>query len=595
MATVSGTVTVQPGRLLGADTVVLQDESGGIAVRLPAGADRAALARGSIVWAHGPLAAPYGNLEMRPADTAAVRVVGSGGLPSPAKMSTAGLRESNEGLLAEIDGIVTDVDGYASGAVSIRLRDSSGDGRVYAFAAIDLERNAVRRGTRVRAIGIIGQRASRAGADDGHRLWLRGTGDLEVVSGPPVGTTPPGGGSNDDRPKVPRVLIRDATPGRTVTIVGVVTSKAGLIDAERRRVTVQDRSGAILVRYPADVRPAGVGRKIRVTGEVGTWYDATQLEAGSAPRHKARAKVASATLTRPPAETDEWSLVTVKVLITGIERSGETWRAEAVLRSGQTLPIIGLAGSRIDGELLDPGREARISGIVRRAHPSATDQRFGIAPRSRKDVRLGARREGHDDDADDDSRDEDDDDDEAAAVGTEGHGGAALPSVTLGALARHDGRMVRVGGRVRAMQGRRLTLDDGTARGVVRLGDAVGPVVGAIDVGDVVNAIGRVRRRGDGRHEVLVMTSADLRGASQLVAAPSSPTTGARDEASAPATALIAASGLLQQPAGEPTTGPAVPLLVAAAVSLISGVLLLAVAGLFAWRVRHRPRPTVAA
>jgi hypothetical protein len=593
--TIAGTVTVQPGRLLDGATVVVQDETGGVVLRLPRDFASGSVARGDILMAHGLLSAPYGNLEVRPAEVTDLQVMGRGGLPRPMPIDTDGLRESNEGLLAETEGIVTDVDRYASGAVSIRLRDNRGEGRVYAFAPIALGRDTVRRGQRVRAVGIVGQRASRSGADDGHRLWLRGAGDLEVVGGPPGASTPPGKGKDEDRkgkdqdrPKVPRVLIRDAVPGRTVAIVGVVTSRAGLIDADARRVTVQDRSGAILVRYPAEVRPAGVGRKIRVTGEVGTWYGAPQLEASSTPRRKSRAEVVATALARPPGEADEWSLVTVDALVTDVQRTSDTWRAEAVLRSGETLPIAGLAGSGIDGDLLEPGREARISGIVRRAHPSATDQRFAIVPRTRSDIRLGARPPREDDGEGDENGDRD----ALAAVGHDGNRSTPVPTVTLGALARHDQRIVRVGGRVQSLQDRRLTLEDGTASGLVRLGQAVGSVAGTIDVGDVVNATGRVKRRGDGRHEVFVMAAADLRQASQLTATGSSAATMA-SVTSAPANAWEAVPGPQHATTGEPLGEVEIPLLVAALLSLAAGVLLLAGAGLWVWRSGHRQRTPV--
>ena len=69
------------------------------------------------------------------------------------------------------------------------------------------------------------------------------------------------------------------------------------------------------------------------------------------------------------------------VRITRVERDGDAWRAEASLGAAGTLPIVGLARSGIPADALEEGRNATITGIVKRAHPSATDQRFGIAPR----------------------------------------------------------------------------------------------------------------------------------------------------------------------------------------------------------------------
>jgi hypothetical protein len=292
-----------------------------------------------------------------------------------------------------------------------------------------------------------------------------------------------------------------------VVIVGVVTSKAGLLDSGGRRVTVQDDSGAILVRYPAETKPAKVGSVIRALGEVGTWFGARQLETQATPRRKRGGKVRAADLRRPPTAADEWRLVRVAVRITDVERSGDTWRAEAVLADGATLPIVGLAGSGIDRDLLEDGRAARITGLVKRAHPSASDQRFAIAPRSRKDIDLGRlHRQG-----DDDGTDERDDDERASGAASADDDGVS--AATLSSLDGLEGRIVRVGGRVEAVRQRRLTLDDGTAAGTVRLAERAGPLDPSLELGDVVNAVGRVQRRRDQTMEVVVGSAADLRRA----------------------------------------------------------------------------------
>ncbi len=393
--TVEGTVTVQAGQILGERTLVIQDTSGGLPVRLPSVDLVDEYPRGTVIRATGELAQPYGNLELRSQDADDLTTIGSGGLPAVTTLSSTGLSEANEGRLATLTASIDDVDTYESGAVSIAISDSHGDGKVYAFAPLALDPGSLERGQTIEATGIVGQRASSSGAADGYRLWLRGSGDLSVVAAPaPTPAPSPTAVPDDltdgtDRPKSKRVKIADATVGETVVIVGTVTSKAGLVDPEGRRVAVQDASGAILVRYPSDTTPARVGSVIRAVGEVGTWFGARQIEAEKEPRRKRTRSVRAANLRRPPVESDEWRLVRVSVRISDVERSGDTWRAEAELASGSTLPIIGLAGSGIDGGLLEDGRKARVTGLVKRAHPSATDQRFAVAPRSRKDIRLG--------------------------------------------------------------------------------------------------------------------------------------------------------------------------------------------------------------
>ncbi|MEA2026624.1 MAG: OB-fold nucleic acid binding domain-containing protein, partial [Chloroflexota bacterium] len=544
------------------------------------------LARGAIVQVRGVLAAPYGNLELRPGSDSDISSIGNGGLPDPVPLDSAGISEANEGTLATITATLVDIDRYSSGAFSLGVRDERGDTRVYVFAPIELDRSTLVRGPRIRVTGIVGQRASRTGAADGHRIWPRGQADI-VVLGDGPGATPsptdrPGGEPPDSKP--PRVAIKAANPGRTVTIVGVVTSKAGVIDSEARRVTVQDRSGAILVRYPADTSPAGVGRVIRATGEVGTWYGTVQMETTTKPRLKGRLPVVPTVLRRPPHESDEWQLVSVTVRIEDIERDGDTWRAQASLGAGGDLPIVGLAGSGIAPDTLEPGRAARIVGIVRRAHPSATDQRFAIAPRSRKDIELGNLVT-----ADDPEDDEDRDDDEAGiAIAETGGDDTTVLAATLGSLDGLTDRVVRVGGRLEAIEGPRLTLDDGTGRGTVRFADGVGPLDPELRVGEVVNATGRVRQR-TGRPEVVVQAIADVRRAAALGERPPAELFAPRPTPP-PDTALALGTEAASTPAPQAAASAFLPLV---GISGLAGssLLLLGSAALLAWRSRSSPLP----
>jgi hypothetical protein len=589
--TIEGTVTVQAGRILGDRTLVIQDETGGIPLRLPSAELSDQLPRGSIVPATGDLADPYGNLELRPESAADLILLGSGGLPDALALGSAGLAERNEGVLVTITATLDDIDRYDSGAVSLGISDDAGTGKVYAFGPIGLDRDGLERGQRVQATGIVGQRASSSGGSDGHRLWLRGTGDLVIVTPAPTPTPAPGEDDDDDEPAEPkprRVKIADAVEGQTVIVVGVITAKAGLIDSEARRVTVQDRSGAILVRYPADSRPPRVGTIIRAVGEVGTWFGTRQLEADKKPRRKGRAGVTATTLRQAPVESDEWRLVRVSVRIVDVERSDDTWRAEAELNDGTTLPIVGLAGSGISGDLLEPGRSARVTGIVRRAHPSATDQRFGIAPRSRKDIKLG-RLVRDEDDRDEDDDDDDNDDERFGVAATGSDLDAGILSATLGSLEGLENQVVRVGGRLEAIAQRSLTLDDGTARGTVRFTDSVDPSGAGLRVGEVVNAVGRVQRQGDRRAEVVVDSIADIRRAASLVPEAASviatSAVGVAAESSsqrATREALAAAPG---------TSWPAIgwPLGIAALLGLVAA-LLLGSAGVLAWRTDRSGR-----
>ena len=349
---------------------------------------------------------------------------------------------------------------------------------------------------------------------------------------------------------------------------------------------MQDRSGAILLRYPAEVTPADVGHSVRATGEVGSWYGGSQMEAESKPRLLGRARAVPVVLRRPPVASDEWRLVSVTVRITDVERSGDTWRAEATMGAAGDLPIAGLAGSGIDADGLEPGRSARIVGIVKRAHPSATDQRFAIAPRSRDDIALGrVVRTAAQTDA---ALDAEDGQAASGSSGTGGTDGSMIPSATLSTLPGFVDALVHVGGRLAHVDERSLTIDDGTAQAAVRLADAIERIEPALQVGEVLNVTGWVRERSTGGYEVVVRSLADVHRAAGLVVAAPASTEG-------PSTALLSATltgsppdggpphdGLQPEPAGPPLGALLLALILAGTASLLLGW-----AALRMWRPRR--------
>jgi DNA/RNA endonuclease YhcR with UshA esterase domain len=611
--TVSGTVTAEPGRLLGERTIALQDGSGGILVQLPAGVHPDDAARGRILRVTGVLAEPYGNLEVRPGRSGDVERLGSGGLPDARVIDSGQVDEAVEGLLVSITGAIEATDRSSSGSVSVTLRDGTGTARVFLHASFGRESAQLSKGQRIRAIGVAGQRASRAGAADGHRVWPRDGADVKVLptatpapGGPGSGGSGGSGGSATPRPdkakRPPRVPIRDAQPGRTVTIAGVVTARAGLIDSEGRRLTVEDKTGAILVRMPVGTESPAVGAQVTAWGEVATWYDAPQLAAEGLTPAKGKRKVVPAVLRRAPTAADEWRLVVVVVRVTDVKKSGDTWRAEATLGAGGNLPVAGLAGSGIPSTALEEGRGATIVGVVRRAHPAATDQRFAIVPRSGRDIRLAG--SGGDAGADD----RDDVDGASAGPGTTSAGGPgdeggsdndAPVDVTLASLSEHLDRVVRVGGRLASIDGRRLLLHDGTAAGVVRLPETAADLVAGLVPGEVVNVVGVVRRIGRGGREVVVRSPADVQQAAGLTLALTSgdapaPLELGLDPAAGPAHGEPAAAAVGPGAGLAGSGGPApatIVLLAVLALCLASGIGLLGAAGVVVWRRRAAAIP----
>jgi hypothetical protein len=296
---------------------------------------------------------------------------------------------------------------------------------------------------------------------------------------------------------VAAISIADALrrQGATVTVVGTVTAKPGLFDADSQRVTIQDATAAIMVRLPADFA-AHVGRRLSVTGEVGTYYGAPQLRATRSVDEGAAPVVATDVRSAPIAPGIEWRLVTVSGKIESVHRDGDSWRAELALLGG-SVPIVGLARSGIASTVLEAGRVATITGIVKRAYPTASDQRLAIVPRSAADIRLGAaqptgRPAG--------SRPKPRTSPRPSAV--VGNSGSAAPSagrpsprggdVPLADLAAHRGAAIRVGGAVLRIDGRLVVLADSSGSATLELVGRAAPLAARLDVDDLVNATGTV-------------------------------------------------------------------------------------------------------
>jgi hypothetical protein len=122
--TVAGVVTADAGRLGTPSLLAIQDGTGAIAVRLPDGFAAPAHGIGLIVT--GPLADPYGQLELRPAN-AGIRTTGSGLLPNPIDIAAANLSEDTESMLVRLVGTASAPAKKAtSGDLSIDLTDSWG-------------------------------------------------------------------------------------------------------------------------------------------------------------------------------------------------------------------------------------------------------------------------------------------------------------------------------------------------------------------------------------------------------------------------------------------------------------------------------------
>ena len=574
VVTVAGVVTAEAGRLGLPPLIAIADGTGGIAVRVPDGVP--APGRGSTVVVRGPLADPYGQLELRPLP-AGFRVTGQGSLPAAIRLNAADLGEATEGRLAELTGTVDAAPTKGtSGDLSIILTDASGTGfRVLADGSSGIAATTLVKGRTYRLTGIVGQRASRKGALDGYRLYVRDREDvveIAAVGGPGAGASPgPGGGAAGAVAIAMALAVPDGT---AVTIEATVTAGTTLLDSSGRRVVVQDASGAIEVLLPTGVAGPAVGARIRVTGTAGIAWGAPRIGA-TAIVALGTGSVSPGTLQRAPAERDEWRLVRIAGTVLKVERLGDRWRADVSLGDGTKVAVNGQAGAGIPSTAIVAGRRITVVGIVKRPYPTASDRRFAILPRSGADVSIGAAAD-------------------APPTGSLASGGAAggagtgsgtgsgaavgaggpldiTPDTDLAALSEHVGEKVRVGGLIASVAGEGFDLDDGTALARIELRGDMAALLPHLREGEAVAATGVVTMV-EGAPAVIVDAAGSLLRVGSLgqalpIAGPPGPAASPPASASAGAVPLTADSTLLG-PAMAPTSLLAMVLLTVASLGV---------------------------
>ena len=449
--------------------------------------------RGTVLEVTGKLAAPYGQLEIRPGE-ADIRVLGTGALPAPSPLGTAALTEAHEGRLVTMTGrLEAKPTKTAAGDITMLLvRDGGTTVKVMADVSSRIQITSLVVGATYRVVGFVGQRASRSGALDGYRIWVRDAADVVVVAGPAAspGPSPTGGNTTssrchaDDRPCPqggrsrrgdrrhrdragdPARLDRatDRGPGRLRRHRSAAAH--GHERASRRNARPRRRPGR------------GRVRRSRLRAE--------RLEvAGSA------AVPSPLVLHAIPTVAHEWRLVRISGKVTERPQA----RRSLACRDQGRCPGRGRgrpARGRDPSTALVEGRVATVTGIVRRPYSNATDQRFAVTPRFPADVAQAGGT--------------------ASATGSGTTGGAtgsggdatASPGATPDAIGAEDadlvdlptlvGRVVRVGGLVVDLRPDGFTLDDGTAVGRIVLRDAALEMLALIEPEDALNVTGR---RGD--------------------------------------------------------------------------------------------------
>jgi hypothetical protein len=442
-----------------------------------------------------------------------------------------------------------------SGDFTFDVETARGVVRVAADGSAGIPSTAFSAGDRLRLSGVAGQHASRKGALDGYRIWLRDPSDVVRLAGAAPSGSPasgPGSGpssspSSSGAPAPAVISIAAAIRARSgaVRVEGTVIADATLLDTTGRRIVIQDRTAAIEVVLPATSGTTRIGIRLRVAGEIGRAYGAPRIRATLVTAIVGAGALTPIELRVAPGTAHEWRLVRVRGDVVDVRKLGDRWRAE-VLVAGQRIPVSGLTGARIPSTTLVEGHRATIVGIVRRPYPSATDRRFAIVPRNRADITLGSSSGGGSTPSGGTGG--------AVTGGTSAVGSTSAPNagpgttgstadapldIDLAEIRDHVGTLVRVGGLVGEVRSDGFALDDGTALGRVVLIGAALAELPPIETGDALNAIGVVQAGGD-------PASAGVAGVVVAV--------------SDPAGIVRVGDPIGEAPSGSPSDGPSVPI-----------------------------------
>ncbi len=508
VVTVAGVVTAEAGRLGTPPLIAIADGTGGIAVRLPDGVTPPS--RGVTVQVKGALADPYGQLELRPTSTG-FSVTGRGSLPAPLRLTGKGLGEATEGRLAELTGTVSATPKKGTGGdLTVDLVDAAGTSfRIVADGSSQILSTGFVKGRSYRLTGIVGQRASRKGALDGYRLYLRDRADVVALaegggSGPGAGGAPVASGApgaSGAPAAVTPISSALAMPdGISVTVEAIVTAGASLLDSSGRRIVVQDPTGAVEILLPKDANAPNAGARVRVTGMTGHAWGAPRIAATSIQSLDGGTPLGPTVLQRAPAERDEWLLVRFSGTILKVERLGDRWRAEIVLPDGAKAPVYGQAGAGIPSTAILVGRRITAVGIVKRPYPTASDRRFAVLPRGRGDVSVGPVGNGAPSGSLESSGSKGSqglNGSSGSSAGSPGSPGSSpavdiTPDTDLATLLDHVGQRVRVGGLVARLGNDGFDLDDGTALARIQLRGDIAALLPHLREGEAIAATGFV-------------------------------------------------------------------------------------------------------
>ena len=369
-SSVGGVVTAEGGRLGTPALIAIAGlhRPGSSSASLTARGRRA----GRSIEVRGALADPYGQLEVR--SLSSVRVAGAGALPPAVLIDGSTLGEAVEGRLVTLTGTVKARPAKASsGDITFDIDTAGGTGQARGRRVGGHRPATISAGDRLRVTGVAGQRASRKGAPDGYRVWLRDSADVvpHLRPGPIELAEPdaerrssssPGTGIVVDRGRDPDPERqgrgrghRDGRPRRcSMRPAGGSSSRTG-----RRR----SRSSSPPARRP-HASAAGCGSRARSDGRMARRASARRSSRSFPVARQSHRSSCASHRVRPTSGA--WSgFAATSSTSTSRALAGEPSCSSA----GNAFRSRGLAGARIPATAIVEGRTATLVGIVRRPYP----------------------------------------------------------------------------------------------------------------------------------------------------------------------------------------------------------------------------------
>lgn len=263
----------------------LADADAGIAVIVEGGS----FAAGSRLLVRGVIEDRFAQRTLR-ARVEDVQLLGEGTAVEPIDAASGSIGEQLEGRLVRISAIVRSGPTTLATSVSFELDDGAGPVRVVVGSSTGIDTAAWASGASIDLIGVVGQRDSSGTGTSGYRVLPRSAADiLRIVpaSTPaPAGSPSPAAQPTPAATPAPSVVssiatARQASSGTPLTLRGMVTMPAGVVDAAT--AVIQDDTAAIVVRVEAEHATLRVGDLVEVRGVRSTRSGMETLRATAEP------------------------------------------------------------------------------------------------------------------------------------------------------------------------------------------------------------------------------------------------------------------------------------------------------------------------